>query len=67
MSQPICLILGGFHCTNILQCLQCGLSYCQSCSRGCPRCHFGADMERRCETREPLSASLTVLRVNHEE
>src|SRR3990167_6155747 len=36
-----------WHMTVVTQCLQCTLTYCQSCVWGCPRCGFGKGEERR--------------------
>ena len=48
-----------WHMTNLINCLQCSLTYCQSCVRGCPKCGFGKDMERRSEGRQPANIPIT--------
>ena len=37
----------GWHLTNLEQCPSCIITYCASCSWGCPKCAFGRGHDRR--------------------
>lgn len=47
------------HVSNFLQCLQCSLTFCQSCVWGCPRCGFGKEEDRRVVKREAVELPIT--------
>lgn len=67
METPfVCVTVSGFHCPNLLQCLQCSLSYCQSCIWGCPRCGWGKDQDRRWEARKPLAGGAEIINMEEE-
>ena len=46
------------HVITLTACLQCPVTYCLSCHRGCPVCGFLRGMDRRSEVRQPVIAAI---------
>ena len=48
------------HLTNLTACPSCVITYCQSCSYGCPKCGWGRQVDRRQAERRQVQGTVFI-------